>query len=253
MATETILDLIKLALKKARVLGTGDILSNEDAQDALDTFNMMLDSWSLDGLFLYAAELQTFNLTGAQSYTIGPGGDFSQTRPIKITSAYAQVGQISYPIEILDNANQYDSIWFKSLGNAWPSAVWYEQSYPLGKLHFWPASSATVNIRVVSALQQFPALATVVSLPPGYRKAIVDAGAVELSQSHNTEISPLVVQSATNAIARLKRANIRPVTRNVEASLMSSRCGGYGWPGEDSMAGGGFITDTNGAYLVIAP
>lgn len=247
MATETVLDLIKLSLKKARVLGLGDILSDEEAQDALDIYNLMLESWSLDNLFIYVEELQSFNVTG-RTYTIGPGGDFDAARPFSLVSAYAQVGEVSYPIEILDNAQQYDAIMLKSLGSAWPCAVWYEQTYPLGRLHFWPLGSAQVNLRFTTPLQQFPSLTTPISLPPGYKKVIVDAGAVELAQAHNTEISALVVQSAANSIARLKRFNRKPRTMRIEVA--GSR---YGWGGAGGVADGGdFLVDGGGDFLVPA-
>lgn len=223
MSTTTVLDLITLALKKARVLGTGDILSDEDAQSSLDTLNLMLDSWSLDRLFVYVETLQTLNLTGAPSYTVGIGGDLNIARPNSLISAYAQINGVSYPMEILDSGEQYDNIRLKGLGQAWPSCVWYQHSYPLGTLYFYPLGASTCYLRFTTALQQFPALNTPIALPSGYKKAIVDAGAVELAQANNTEISPLVVQSAANAIARLKRQNSQPATRSVEASVMASR------------------------------
>lgn len=222
MATETVLDLIKLALKKARVLGTGDILSDEDAQASLDTFNMMLDSWSLDRLFVYVEELHQAQLTGALSYTVGPGGDFDMPRPNMLVSAYAQINGVSYPMEILENGQQYDSIRLKGLAQAWPCCVWYEKTFPLGTLHFYPLGASTCFLRFTTALQQFPTLTTPIALPPGYKKAIVDAGAVELAQANNTDISPLVVQSAANAIVRLKRQNSQPTTRGLEVTAMSS-------------------------------
>lgn len=223
MATTTALDLIKLSLAKCRVLGTGDILNDEDSRLSLDTLNLMLDSWSLDRLFVYVEELQTFQTTSQQVYTIGPGGDFNTARPFQLVSAYAQVNMVSYPIEILDNGEQYDNIQIKSLATPWPQAVWYEPTYPIGKLHFWPVGSAEVKLRFTTPLQQFATLTTAVALPPGYKKAIVDALAVELAQAFNTEISPLVVQSATNAVARLKRFNAKPHTRHVDASFLASR------------------------------
>jgi hypothetical protein len=225
MATETAIDLIKLMLKKARVLGRGDILGPELAQDSLDTVNLMLDSWSLDKLFVYVEELHRFVTTGAEVYTIGPGGDFDIPRPNDLTSAYTQVEGVSYPMEILRNGQQYDNIRLKSLSQTWPSVVWYEKTYPLGLLHFWPLGPYEVNLRFTKALQQFPKLTTPVELPTGYKKVLVDAGAVELAQANNTEISPLVLQSATNGIMRLKRSNSQQTTRSVEASAMSSRFG----------------------------
>ena len=248
MSTETVLDLIKLALKKARVLGTGDILSDEDAQDSLDTVNLMLDSWSLDRLFVFVEELQTFNTTGNESYTMGPGGDFDTARPNKIVSAYAQVNSVSYPIEILDNGQQYDAIRLKSLGGIWPSCVWLEKTAPLATLHFWPIGAAEVRLRFTSALQQFASLTTQVTLPTGYKKLIVDNAAVELAQANNTDISPLVIQSAANAIARIKRANSQPVTRALEVSMVSSRYGrGYGAGVGDE--GGNLFTGQTGEFF----
>ena len=219
----TAIELIKLALAKARVIGTGDILSDEDAKISLDTLNLMLDSWSLDSLFVFVSASQVVTTTGQQSYTIGPGGDFNVPRPNALITAYAQVNEASYPIAILDNAQQYDNIQIKSVGMSWPQAVWYEHSYPLGRLHFWPVSSGQVHLRFTSPLQQFDDLTTEVELPTGYKKAMVDSLAVELAQAFNTEISPLVISSATNAIARLKRFNTKPVTRNSDAAFMASR------------------------------
>ena len=249
MATETVLDLIKLALKKARVLGTGDILSNEDAQDALDTVNLMLDSWSLDRLFVFVEELHTFSTDGSESYTIGLGGDFEAARPNKIVSAYAQVNSISYPMEILDNGQQYDAIRLKSLGGIWPSCVWLEKTAPLATLHFWPTGSAEVRLRFTSALQQFPALNTPIALPTGYKKLIVDNAAVELAQAHNTDISPLVIQSAANAIARVKRANSQPVTRALEVAMVSSRYGQGAGAGVGSDFTGALFSQSDDAIL----
>ena len=223
MATTSALDLIKLALKKARVLGTGDILSDEDAQDSLDTLNLMLDSWSLDRLFVYVETLQQVTLTGALQYTVGAGGDFNFARPNELISAYAQINGVSYPMEILQSGQQYDNIRLKGLTQPWPACVWYEKTYPLGTLHFYPLGASTCYLRFTTALQQFATLNTAVALPSGYKKAIVDALAVELAQANNTEISPLVVQSATNAISRLKRLNSQPATRGIEASVMASR------------------------------
>lgn len=219
----TAIELIQQALAKARVLGTGDILSDEDAKLSLDTLNLMLDSWSLDRLFVFVETSQVVNTTGQQSYTIGPGGDFDVPRPNALITAYAQVNEASYPITILDNPQQYDNIQIKGVGMSWPQAVWYEHSYPLGRLHFWPVSTGQVHLRFTAPLQEFDSLTEEVALPMGYKKAIVDSLAVELAQAFNTEISPLVLQSATNAIARLKRFNSKPATRNSDAAFMASR------------------------------
>lgn len=225
MSTTTILDLVKLSLQKARVIGAGDILSDTDAQYSLDTLNLMLDSWSIDRLFIYVETLSPLLLTGAASYTVGIGGDLAIARPSELVSAYSVVNGVSYPMEILQSGEQYDNIRLKGLTQAWPACVWYQKSYPLGTLFFYPLGAIQAYLRFTTALQQFPSLTTQIALPSGYKKAIVDAGAVELSQAFNTNIPATVIQSATNAIARLKRLNAQPATRGVEASVMASRFG----------------------------
>lgn len=228
MAVTTALDLIKRALAKARVLGTGDILNDEDAQLSLDTLNLMLESWTIDRLFVYVEELQSYAIAGGTAtYTIGPGGDFNVARPNELTSCYAVVNGVSYPVEILKNGQQYDNIQLKALGQPWPRVIWYEHTYPLGVLHVWPLGACQLNLRFTTALQQFTALTTQITLPPGYKEAIVNALAVKLAEDFNTDIPATVVQSASNAIARLKRLNAQPQTRGLEVSAVSRRYG-YG-------------------------
>lgn len=228
MAVTTALDIIKRALAKARVLGTGDILDDEDAQLSLDTLNLMLESWSIDRLFVYVEELQSYSIAGGvPQYTIGPGGDFNVTRPNELTSCYAVVNGVSYPVEILRNGQQYDTIQLKQLGQPWPQAIWYEKTYPLGTLHVWPMGNCSLNLRFTTALQQFANLTTQITLPPGYKEAIVNALAVKLAEDFNTDIPATVVQSASNAIARLKRLNSQPQSRGLEVSAVSRRYG-YG-------------------------
>lgn len=225
MAVTTALDMIKRALTKARVLGTGDILNDEDAQMSLDTLNLMLESWSIDRLFVYVEELQSYNVGGQASYTIGPGGDFNVQRPNQLTSAYAVVNGVSYPVEILQSGAQYDNVQLKQLGEPWPQVVWYEHTYPLGTLHVWPLGACSLNLRFTTPLQQFATLTTQIALPPGYKEAIVNALAVKLAEDFNTDIAQTVVQSARNAIGRLKRLNSQPQTKGLEVSAISRRYG----------------------------
>src|SRR5574340_36069 len=92
MSVTTAQDIIISALKRIRVLGKGDILDSEDANDSLDILNMMLESWSLDKLYVFEEAQVNFPFIGGkQDYTIGPGGDFSvASRPLKLVSAFTR-------------------------------------------------------------------------------------------------------------------------------------------------------------------
>ena len=65
-------DLITGALKRINAYAPGEVLANDDAQDALDTLNELLDSWSTDQASVYAdaENILTF-VPGQYQYTVG--------------------------------------------------------------------------------------------------------------------------------------------------------------------------------------
>lgn len=65
-------DLITGALKRINVYSPGESLASDDAQDALDTLNELLDSWSTDqaSVFASAENILAF-VPGQYQYTIG--------------------------------------------------------------------------------------------------------------------------------------------------------------------------------------
>lgn len=70
MTTAT--DLITGALRFINQYAPGESLSSSDANDALDTLNDLLDSWSTDEASVYASNENIFNyVSGQYQYTIG--------------------------------------------------------------------------------------------------------------------------------------------------------------------------------------
>jgi hypothetical protein len=75
-------DLITGALKRISSYAPGEPLAAVDAQDALDTLNDLLDSWSTQDNYVYGSLEDIFNfVTGQYQYTIGNyvGGTFTGT------------------------------------------------------------------------------------------------------------------------------------------------------------------------------
>jgi len=81
-------DIITATLRSIRVLGVGDPLPADDANDALDRLNDWLDSLALERLTMFHVA-RTTKLLGSnqQSYTVGIGGDIGIVRPTHIESA----------------------------------------------------------------------------------------------------------------------------------------------------------------------
>lgn len=78
--TQSALDIIVGALRNINALEAGETPSAQDANDALQVLNDMLESWSIDKCLVFAQTENFLNFTAGQyQYTIGnaPGGTFT--------------------------------------------------------------------------------------------------------------------------------------------------------------------------------
>jgi len=223
MAVTTALDLITYALKKRKVLGVGDTLSAEEANDCLDTLNLMLESWSLDRLSVYNEAQQSFVSDGSDSYTIGPGGDIDVTeKPTKLTNAFTRdEAGVDHPMRVLLNAQDYDGIALKGIAVPWPTAVWYEPTDPLGTLHFWPVPSGyTIFLRFWAQLQRFETLTESIALPIGYKEAIGLNLAVKCEDFGGT-VTEALMGMARTSYGRLKAFNRKVPSAKIEIAAIN--------------------------------
>ena len=93
-------------------------------------------------------------------------------------------------------------------------------------LTFWPTPSEALQLsisvdRVISDLT----LATVLSFPPGYRKALRAALACELCPEYGREPSPSLVEMAKTSKADIKRANHVSVVAEYDPALVGPPSG----------------------------
>jgi hypothetical protein len=78
-------DLITAALRRARAIGKDQVPTADEAADCLAELNRMLDEWWNDGLAVFQIKQENFALVANQaSRTIGVGGNFNTTRPLKL-------------------------------------------------------------------------------------------------------------------------------------------------------------------------
>jgi hypothetical protein len=69
------IDIINRALKDIGAIASGEVATPEEAQDAFDMLNDMLDQWSNEDMMVFYKNEIIFPLTAGQTqYTIGPGG-----------------------------------------------------------------------------------------------------------------------------------------------------------------------------------
>ena len=89
----TVRDLITAALLDLGALASGESPTAPEAQDAFRRLNLLLETWRLESLLVYAIDTVTKVLTGAASYTWGPGGDIDTTRPVHLSMALQRLAK----------------------------------------------------------------------------------------------------------------------------------------------------------------
>lgn len=196
--------IIKRALQKIGAIVKNEEPSADEANDALDSLNMLISSWNNDSLNTYARTLESFPLTSAASFTIGSGGDFNTTRPLDIDTAYVRLGSIDYQLAIIDDET-FNSITYKNLTGI-PQFINYTNSYPLGVLKIYPLGSSAYTLYLSSEKPVTGTLTldTTLSLPGGWERALVYNLALELAPEYNQKPDAYIVKIAGDSLGAIK-------------------------------------------------
>ncbi len=236
--TTTALDVITDVLQLLQVYAPGETVSDADAERVLTVLNDMLDDWSNQSLACYAILEQSGALVVAKSsYTIGTGGDFNTTRPIKILDGYGT----AYVQDANGNNYQMDVVGrdrWNLIGNRtnvvnsnFPNTLFYDPQFPLGVISVNPVPNQTYTMfwDSYAQLADFGSLTTTFSFPPGYKRAIVTNGALAAKPYFKTaQIDPLIVEEAAMRFGNVKRSNLRPVVAAMDPEIVArSSSGGY--------------------------
>ncbi|MDA8249414.1 MAG: hypothetical protein M0Z28_09555 [Rhodospirillales bacterium] len=230
----TALDLITDALNRIGVYAAGETISDADAEQALTTLNDMLDGWSNQSLACYAVQEQSFPMVaGVSAYTIGPGGTFNGTRPLKILDApgrcyFQDENLINYALNVVDQT-QWNLIAPRNIESTFPDTLFYDPQYPLGIINIYPVPLASYTLFFDAYLQlaDLGSLTATMSLPPGYARAIKANLAVELwTYFKDGQPTPIHMRAAMSSLADVKRTNTRSQTARVAPGLGA---GAHSW------------------------
>lgn len=217
----TALDLITSAARKIGVYAVGETPDADFSANGLRALNSMLDNWQLERLTVYQVVQGSYTWPASTtSRTIGSGGNFAAQRPVYIDAAYVvDSNAIWYPLQVLRDRNDYDSIALKTTTSTYPQFLYMDTAYPLGVIYLWPVPSGelTLKLNTWQTLQSFSALTTDLALPPGYQRAIEFNLAVELHADYPTIPLPrTVVDLAMKAKANLRAINAPSMVASVE-------------------------------------
>lgn len=209
-------DIVDLALFDAGIAGVGQTPTADDENKAFTRLNWMLSQWQRKRWLVY--HLITLNIvsTGAQSYTVGPGGNINTAvRPDRLESAFfrqtiqSAPNQIDYPLQILESREDYNKIALKQLAT-FPTYIFYDSAYPLGVIYPWPipqASLYSVFITVKEVLTQFANLSSTIVLPEEYFPALQQNLSVILRAAYGLPPDPIMIGLAKTSLNTLRGAN----------------------------------------------
>lgn len=208
-------DIVSSALRKIHVLGKGASLDPDEANDALDTLNDMIATWSAQGDLIFTETSETFPLSAQNSFTIGSGGDFNTTRPLYFRSVIVSQGDIDYTLREYDN-QRYASIIQKDIGNI-PQIYYYDANFPLARIYLYPipTSVSTITLYSFKELTSFTSLDTTFVMPPEYKAALIYNLAVWIAPEYEREASRSVVAVAKrtkNAVMTQNKRNEQHVS-----------------------------------------
>jgi len=217
----TVSELITASMQDLRILQVSETASANDAAYALARLNDWINSMATEGLTIYGQARTLWTISGATSYTIGPGGVINCARPtgpMGITNIGFQDTSVSPTIEYnLGTAlteDAYAGIAQKALTSVYPQAAYYNAVFSagLGLIYLWPLPTSTTLQGVIYTpvpVPEFTAISDTISLPPGYRRFLRTGLAKEIAAAFDAPLTPDLQQAAMESKADIKRANQR--------------------------------------------
>lgn len=230
MVAVVALELVKSSLRLITAIAIGETPTAQETQDSLRVLNDLLETWSTENLTVYTQESNTFALVpGQAAYTVGAAGNWVMTRPVEIASAYVRLQGPDYPLEQVSD-DWYNLIETKAQSGQIPCWFKYDADFPLGVITLWPVPNAAGSITLTSNKQfsAVPNVATVISYPPGYSKALRHALAIDLAGEFGVPVPANVVEVARYSKAAIKRANNRSIVSRADPALLGDQCHSLG-------------------------
>ena len=304
------LDIITGALRNINALEAGETPSSQDAADALQVLNDLVESWSIDKLIIFSSveNILTFN-PGQYQYTVGnpTGGTFTGTlvsgsptisgvtipsnlvvggtltdvqaaipsgtkitaigtntvtmsanafatvaaaetityttpgnfaiaRPLRITNAFTRITSsgntgLDYQIEIVGR-DKYTAIGLKGIAGPWPILMYYDPTYPIGNLYFYPnpSQAGSLHLWTDTILSDFSTLNQAINLPQGFARALKKNLALELCPEYGKTAGALLVKQADESKKMIKALNEEPtVEAFYDSDLVRTRRTDAGW------------------------
>jgi hypothetical protein len=222
-------DLAVKAYRTVNAVALGGDITPEQVDIAFDAANDMLDGWAAQRLTIVQTQRKVYPITANKGsttnpYTIGPGGDLDQPRPMWIPDAAYEFDTPNTPLEgklYILRDDEWAARAMKSVSGSLPGELYYDHRFPthgvdtgLGLIYLNPVPNGTQVIRLVLytplALTAFADRdATDYFFPPGYAEALRYQLAQRLAIELGFPIPQGLADMAAITFGTIKRPNAR--------------------------------------------
>jgi hypothetical protein len=225
-------DICTAALLRAGVTGVGNPPTADQITRALALLNDMLAVWSSKRWLNYAELDFPITVTGAQSYTIGPGGIIDVTaRPDRIEYGFVRLFNtgslpVDIPLQQIASHEDYSRVTLKTL-HTQPAAFFYDSGFPLGKIYPLPIPNSPsqyelhFGTRVILPVLTTPA--TSIVLPPEYTYAMKWNLASECRAEWRLPPARDIDAKAQNGLNTIRSSNVQVPSLSMPAGLGGSQ------------------------------
>jgi hypothetical protein len=234
----TVNEVITEAQKKAGLLADGQSMTGGDLVSAVADFNDMVGQWNTQRWMTWDLVDIGFTSTGANSYTVGPGGNFSVTSaPTRLEFAYQRQLVISglnvdTPLEIIPSREEYSRLSLKTL-ISFGQFVFYDSAWPTGTLYLYPIPNASIYAIHIGLKNVIPVFTTAtigsaLNVPPSYIAAMKFNLAKRYRQAYGKGLrpDPELDALAKSALDIVKQSNLQ-VPELVMPQVLIRQTSGY--------------------------
>ena len=212
---DTVGDLLLNALQDAGIVGIDEAAEQAVINRAFRQANWLIAQWAHKRWLCYRIQDYSVVSTGAQSYTVGLGGNINiNPRPDRLEYAFVRflsTGQpaqfpVDIPLDIIQSHEDYSRIPVKNIGTL-PWRIFYDPQIPNGLLLPWPVPQSSlyelhVGFKVV--LPRFTSLVQTINFPLEYEPAMNWCLARRLRASYQMPPSPEVTSLARDGLNTIR-------------------------------------------------
>lgn len=220
----TAAEIISAAFSKIGVSASSASTYDTEALTCLNNIVGMLGAQSLN----YSVVEESFAVTTADyDYTIGSGGQWDTTRPIRPISCYLKDSDgYSHHVDIISSGD-YFRISNKTFSMR-PTELRWLPEWPLGRLIFnsTPDAAYSACFQFEKNFTEFSTASSALSAPNEYKECLVYNLAVSLGEDWGRSISKTIVAKAEEykqIVKRLLAANKKPQRARFDLGGMGTR------------------------------